>query len=79
MRRLTYEVIEEKNSFGLGITSYGIACYAENEDEGTTAMVASIKDITFDKTAISSLVNQCNISQLSLIHLNEIIDDFLDT
>lgn len=79
MSRVTYEVIEESNSSRDGRKSYGIACYAENGIEGTTTMVASVKDITFDKQALSELVDQCNISQLSFMHLNDVIEDFLDS
>ncbi len=71
---VTYEMIEEIN--GLGDSrriSYGIAAYAGTE----TVMVSSIHDITSDKQKLADLIGKCNRLELSLIHLADVIEDFL--
>ena len=50
MMNVTYGVTEEIYSLGTSSrTSYGIAAYADSEEDGTATIVASIHDVTADK------------------------------
>lgn len=70
---VTYEMIEESIEYGDSRRiSYGIAVYA-----GTDNMVASIHDITSDREKLAAFIGQCNQLELSLVHLADVIEDFL--
>ncbi len=78
MTTITYGVCEEKYSFGNTFRiSYGIVAYAGAETEGIAAIVASVRDISNDKSRIEQLVDLFNRTELSPIHLNDVITDFL--
>lgn len=73
---VTYEVTEEVYcSEDRNRTSWGIA--ACTEENGTEFLSAVIHDITSGKQALAGLVEKCNRQQLSLIHLNDVVEDFL--
>ena len=75
---VTYGVTEEIYSFGGNSRkTYGIAVYADSQLDGTATVLAAFNDITSDKARLEELVQACNRSELSLIHLNDVIDDFL--
>ena len=78
MMNVTYGITKEIYSLGdSSRISYGIAAYANSEEDGTSTIVASIHDITANEQAILELVQQCNRLELSTIHLNDVIEDFL--
>lgn len=78
MMSITYGVTEEIYSLGHSSrTSYGIAAYADSEVDGTATIVASVHDITADKNTLAELVFLCNRLELSTIHLNDVVEDFL--
>ena len=58
-------------------TSYDIAAHADSTEDGTATIVASVHDVTADKQALSELVALCNRLELSTIHLNDVMEDFL--
>ena len=77
MMNVTYGITEEVYSLDTERrVSYGIAAYADAED-GTATIVASVHDITADRHALSELVELCNRLELSLLHLDDVIEDFL--
>lgn len=53
--------------------AYGIAAYAEDKQ----TCITKLQDITSDKDALSELIDLCNRLQLSPIHLQDVIEDFL--
>lgn len=57
--------------------SYGIAAYADAEQDGTAIIVASVHDITMDKARLSEFIQKCNHWGLSPLHLEDAVDDFL--
>ena len=57
--------------------SYGIVVYDNTDGKNTYTVLESIGDITSDKDKLIRLVEECNISELSPIHLKEIIEDFM--
>ena len=76
--KLTYAVTEERYALGNeSRTSYGIVAYANAEQNGTTTIVTSIRDITSDKNRLKKLVDDCNRLELSTVHLPDVVEDFL--
>lgn len=75
---VTYGIIEEiytlKEERRL---SYGLAAYADADTNGTSAVVTSVHGITSDKERLLAQIEQFNLSGLSLVHLNDVIADFL--
>lgn len=55
--------------------SYGIAAI-ENCD-GVISVLMSVSDISSDFCTVENLVNVCNAKELDLIHIEDIINDFL--
>lgn len=78
MTKVTYGMTEEVYASGIEKRiSYGIAAYADAEEDGTATIVAAVHDVTADRQALSGLVELCNRLELSLIHLNDVVEDFL--
>ena len=78
MINVTYAVTAEKYALGEEKrTSYGIVAYANAEQDGTAPLVASVRDITFDKQRLIKLVDDCNRLELSTVHLPDVVEDFL--
>ena len=78
MMTITYEVTEETYSLGgESRTWYGIATYANGEQDGTASMIACVHDISSNRQKLIKLVEECNRLKLSLIHLEDVIADFL--
>ena len=78
MKNITYSVSEERYTFGDEMrTSYGIVAYSNADQDGSKTIVASVRDVTSDKAGLSQLVNDCNNLELSIVHLNDVVEDFL--
>ena len=78
MKNITYAVSEERYTFGNKTrTSYGIVAYSNADQDGSKTIVASVRDVTSDKAGLSKLVNDCNRLELSTVHLNDVVEDFL--
>jgi len=78
MKNITYAVSEERYTFGNETrTSYGIVAYSNADQDGSKTIVASVRDVTSDKTSITKLVNDCNRLELSTVHLSDVVEDFL--
>ena len=78
MKNITYAISEKKYAFGNETrTSYGIVAYSNADQDRSKTIVASVRDITSDKTGLTKLVNDCNRLELSTIHLNDVVEDFL--
>lgn len=76
--KVTYGIVEEHWILNGGERiSYGIAAYANAELDGTATVIASVSDITPNRQRLIDLVSRCNLLELSLIHLNDVIEDFL--
>lgn len=57
------------------IHSYGIAA-AVNYD-GCFAIIEAYTDLSTDKASVEHLVDLCNDLRLDVLHLMDIVDDFL--
>lgn len=78
MRNVIYGLLEEKYTQGNECRiSYGIAAYSCAEEDGTATIVASAHDITPNKENITKLVDDCNRLKLSVVHLPDVVEDFL--
>ena len=78
MKNITYAVSEERYTIGDKMRiSYGIVAYSNAKQDGSRTIVASVRDVTSDKTSLTRLVNDCNRLELSTIHLNDVVEDFL--
>ena len=78
MINVTYAITEETYTFGNeSRVSYGIAAYSGVKENGIATIVASVHDITSNKEALVSLVNDCNRLKLSTVHLSDVVEDFL--
>ncbi len=78
MNTVTYGIVQELYAIETEHRiSYGIAAYTNMSEDGTATIVASVRDISSDKHQVEELVNLCNHLQLSLLHLDDVIEDFL--
>ena len=78
MTEVTYGVTEESYSLGgERRVSYGIACYIAVEHDGTANIYLSVHDVCADKQKLTAFVEKCNQLKLSLIHFEDVLDDFL--
>ena len=78
MTTVTYGITEEKYTLGQQTrVSYGIAAYSNPETDGTAGVIASVHDISEDREKLSKLVQTCNCLELSVVHLRDVIEDFL--
>lgn len=57
------------------IHTYGIAA-AVNYD-GYFVLIESFNDLSTDKHSVECLANMCNNLNLDILHLKDIVDDFL--
>ena len=77
-RMVTYGLIEENYLLGTNARrSYGIAVYADEENNGAGAAIMSVHDVTADRKGIEKLISTCNCLELSPLHLQDVIEDFL--
>ena len=78
MKNITYAVSEERYTFAdEARISYGIVAYSNADEDGSKTIVASVRDVTSDKISLTKLVNDCNRLELSTVHLNDVVEDFL--
>ena len=76
MRGVTYGIVKESYCLnGKTRVSYGIAAYAAVD--GTATVLAHICDITSNKEKLDELVLRCNQFELSILHLKDVIEDFI--
>lgn len=74
----TYGIICETFSMnGKMRTAYGIAVFAHTEHTECNAIIAVVNDLSSDRESVENLINACNEGKLSLIHLNDVVDDYL--
>ena len=75
---VTYGIIKEELSLnGDSRIAYGIVAYEDSDEVGTATITKTIPDITSDKEELEQFVQKCNRLKLSIINLDEAVDDFL--
>lgn len=71
----TYRIIENICIYERkNIISYGIAVFS-NKDTQNPILV--IEDITTDRKALDEFVKKCNDLELSILHIHDVIEDFI--
>ena len=76
---ITYGLVEERYAWnGERRISYGIAIFADADTDGTVTVISSVHDITSDKSKLEDLIQRCNDLALSPIHLEDVVEDFLE-
>lgn len=74
---VTYKVVKETHMINDSKrVSYGIEAY-DGTKHDTINILKYIGDISHDKEKIEKLVQLCNQSRLSNIHLYDVVEDFL--
>ena len=56
-------------------TAYGIACVTSEDD--SIIVLATYDDLSTDLAKVSHLVKLCNELKLDIIHLPDVVDDFI--
>ena len=51
--------------------------FVKGATDGFHTVIQTIGDITTDRDRLSMLVDQCNLLELSPLHLNDVIEDYL--
>ena len=74
MKKKYYVLVEETNQEQQ--TVYGVAIF-EKKSQNNAIELSRVSNITCDKSALEALVCCCNSLNLSPIHLDEVIEDFL--
>jgi hypothetical protein len=54
-------------------SSYGIDAF----DDSSSNPIHSILDISTEKDSLENLICLCNESQLDIVHLDDVVEDFL--
>ena len=76
--KIVYRMIERTNTKkATAPTYYGIGAYRYDEKAKTYVALIEIHDITEDKNRLFELVQNCNKYELSLVHIHDIVEDFL--
>ena len=74
---MNYKYVLTKTTYYHGThtrTSYGIDAIST---EDNITVLCSVEDITDEQDALAKLVELCNTEQLSIEHLQNVVDDFL--
>ncbi len=76
--KVRYQMIEEEACLeGEKRTSYGIVAYADAENKGPFIIQTAIHDVSLEKEEPLDLVHTCNRLELSILHLYDVVEDFL--
>ena len=75
---ITYGVVKESYILdGVSRKAYGLVAYADAELDGTATIVASARDLTENRERIEAFARRCNEGKISLVHFDDVVEDFL--
>lgn len=75
---ITYGLVTEMHELnGEKRITYGITAYADVAECGTASPLCSVKDLSHDRDTVLDTVRLLNESHASLLHFEELIDDYL--
>ena len=78
MNQVTYGVVEEHHALpGRERISYGIEAFLDVEQLELGCIVASVHDLSSDRTEILHLAQTCNRLGVSPEHLEEVVADWM--
>ena len=76
--KTVYRMIERTHTeISTAPTYYGIGAYCYDRKEKSYITLKEIHDITEDKNKLFELVKKCNKYKLSVVHIYDIVEDFL--
>ena len=58
-------------------TSYGIAAFVDEWQQGFKTIVASVHNVSTDGQKVKQLVDKCNEMGLSPVHLDDVVYDMI--
>ena len=65
------ETLHNKN--GTTYTTYGIDAF----DSKSNTLLESFPDLSFEKSEVTALITVCNKLQLDIVHLHDVVEDFI--
>ena len=75
---MTYTYVVTQNTYqGKETSRIGFGVAAIEECGSSISVLESVSDISPDENAVRRLVEICNAQALSLLHLQDVISDFL--
>ena len=75
---MTYTYVVTQNTYqGMETSRIGFGIAAIEECGSSISVLESVSDISSDENAVSCLAEICNEQGLSLLHLHDVISDFL--
>ncbi len=51
--------------------AYGIDVFEENK------LIKTVKDISLERASLERLIHKCNLLNVSLIHIDDVLEDFM--
>lgn len=79
MNLITYGLIKETYKIeGDEMISYGIAVLENIKAENVVLILDSVRNISTNRAKVENLIKRCNELKLSVIHLQDVIDDMLN-
>jgi len=75
---IRYGMIEEVYEVGnCKRVAYGIAAYADAEEEGSACILHAVRDLSSSRASVEALSERLNREEASIHHLDDIVADFL--
>lgn len=79
MTEFHYDIIEERYYLNDNTrVSYGIVAYAGAEPDNIAEVIVTVNDVSCDRQKLTELISICNDMSLSVIHLQDVVRDFLE-
>ena len=76
MKEVCYRLTEDVESWGgFRRTAYGIAAFPVGDAEDGSA-VLEFRRMSHDRERLEDLVRRCNQYRLSVVHLEDVVEDF---
>lgn len=79
MNLVTYGLIEETLILKLNVVKlYGVVAYENIGSDNELIILDSIRNISTNKEVVQGLIDNCNKYNLSIIHLEDVINDMIN-
>ncbi len=79
MNRISYAIIQEE--YGIPThshISYGLAAYVETDGAEMPTILATVSNITSRRADLEALADLCNRLELSIVHMRDVVEDFME-
>ena len=79
MNLVTYGLIEEAFILKLNVVKlYGVVAYKNIGSDNELIILDSIRNISTNKELVQCLIDKCNKYNLSIIHLEDVVNDMIN-